>query len=220
MNRKLDSTAVMQRRVEPKDSLDDFPTPPWATRALLEFLDDAAWIEGTDVIREPAANRGYMVRPLAERFDTVYPSDIADYGAGYPVVDYLTSENEPIVDWTITNPPFSLAKDFILKALGHSRLGVAMILRIAFLEGKGRYEELFRPLPPSYVLQFVERVPMVKGAYDPSASSATAYAWFVWTKEAPEGLRLGRTPTELHWIPPCKDELFRQGDDFLLDKRV
>jgi hypothetical protein len=26
----------MAQRVEPKDSADDFPTPPWATRALLE----------------------------------------------------------------------------------------------------------------------------------------------------------------------------------------
>lgn len=33
------STAVMQRRVEPLDSLDDFPTPPWATRALCEWLE-------------------------------------------------------------------------------------------------------------------------------------------------------------------------------------
>ena len=30
------SHAVMAQRHEAKDSLDDFPTPPWATRALLE----------------------------------------------------------------------------------------------------------------------------------------------------------------------------------------
>ncbi len=32
------SSAVMQQRSEPPDSLDDFPTPPWATRAICEFL--------------------------------------------------------------------------------------------------------------------------------------------------------------------------------------
>lgn len=32
------SSAVMQQRSEPRDSLDDFPTPPWATRALCEWL--------------------------------------------------------------------------------------------------------------------------------------------------------------------------------------
>ena len=32
------SHAVMAQRVEAKDSLDDFPTPPWATRALIEHV--------------------------------------------------------------------------------------------------------------------------------------------------------------------------------------
>lgn len=34
------SHAVMAQRVEAHDSLDDFPTPPWATRALLERESD------------------------------------------------------------------------------------------------------------------------------------------------------------------------------------
>ena len=55
------SSAVMQRRSEPHDSLDDFPTPPWATRALLGRLE----LSGR-VCREPTANRGHMVRVLAE----------------------------------------------------------------------------------------------------------------------------------------------------------
>ena len=32
------STAVMQRRVAGTDHLDFYPTPPWATRALCEWL--------------------------------------------------------------------------------------------------------------------------------------------------------------------------------------
>lgn len=32
------SHAVMAQRIEAKDSLDDFPTPPWATRALIEHV--------------------------------------------------------------------------------------------------------------------------------------------------------------------------------------
>lgn len=32
------SYAVMQQRREAKDSLEDFPTPPWATRALCEWI--------------------------------------------------------------------------------------------------------------------------------------------------------------------------------------
>ena len=32
------SHAVMNQRREARDSLDDFPTPPWATRALCEHV--------------------------------------------------------------------------------------------------------------------------------------------------------------------------------------
>jgi hypothetical protein len=32
------SHAVMAQRVEAQDSRDDFPTPPWATRALCEHI--------------------------------------------------------------------------------------------------------------------------------------------------------------------------------------
>ena len=32
------SHAVMAQRIEAADSPDDFPTPPWATRALIEHV--------------------------------------------------------------------------------------------------------------------------------------------------------------------------------------
>ncbi len=56
------TSAVMQQRREPHNSLDDFPTPPWGTRALLERLDGDLRAMSC---REPCANRGFMVRPLA-----------------------------------------------------------------------------------------------------------------------------------------------------------
>jgi hypothetical protein len=41
------------------------------------------------------------------------------------------------------------------------------LVRNGFLESRGRHSRLFKPHPPSLVLQFVERVPMVKGRCDP-----------------------------------------------------
>jgi hypothetical protein len=56
----------MQQRSEPHDSLDDFPTPPWATRALCEWLRDFHEEQmHTMNVREPAANRGHMVKVLS-----------------------------------------------------------------------------------------------------------------------------------------------------------
>lgn len=75
----------MQQRSEPHHSLDDFPTPPWATRAMLEHMQrHFGWSWEGQSVREPAANRGHMVKPLAERFARVEASDIHDYGAGFP----------------------------------------------------------------------------------------------------------------------------------------
>jgi hypothetical protein len=200
------SSAVMQQRKEAHDSLDDFPTPPWATRALCEWIDRGGFQIGDMTCREPAANRGHMVKPLSEYFGTVEASDIHDYGAGYPVNDYLFGPSPESVQFTITNPPFRLAEQFIDRMLDTSRLGCAVIVRAAFLEGIGRYERLFSVTPPTHVLQHVERVPMVKGRYDPNVASATAYAWLFWEKR-----RVGRG-TAMEWIAPCRKRLERDSD--------
>lgn len=201
------STAVMNRRVEADDSLDDFPTPPWATRAACEMLASKGLDMSAQTCREPCANRGYMVRPLQEWFGSVLASDVHDYGAGYPVVDYLFGPDallEP-TDWTFMNPPFKLAQQFIERALCLSRVGVAAILRTNFLEGIGRYNELYRVSPPWLVAPHVERVPMVKGRYDPDVGTATSYSWFFWRCDTSERL-------PIDWIPPCRKRLERPSD--------
>lgn len=214
------STAVMQRRVEAHDSLDDFPTPPWAVRALCEHLAPTEMLWDM-VAREPAANRGYLARPLGEYFAKVEAADIHDYGVGYPASDYLFGPDPDLVNWTITNPPFRLAEQFIERALRTSVDGVAVIVRAAFLEGQGRYERLFSQHPPTTILQFTERVVMQKGrCLNPSVpipdpvtgamklpSTATAYAWVIWSRDYDE-----RHATRLRWIAPCRGKLERPGD--------
>lgn len=199
------SSAVMQQRTEPHHSLDDFPTPPWATRALCEALyySPAPW---NMTAREPAANRGHMVRPLREYFATVEASDIHDYGAGFPQADYLFGPDPQSVDWTITNPPFRLAEQFIARALRTSTVGVAMIVRSAFLEGVSRHTNLFSVEPPSLILQFSERVVMHKGKLSSRGSTATAYSWLVWYPDWESG------GTLFKWIAPCRKRLERPGD--------
>lgn len=198
----------MQQRSEPHDSLDDFPTPPWATRALCERIIPKGCGWTAPSVREPAANRGHMVRPLREFFKIVDASDVHDYGAGFPVRDFLFGPAEDFapVDWTITNPPFRLAEQFIARGLETSDHGVAMLVRSAFLEGIGRFERLFSVTPPTEILQFSERVVMHKGRLAPEGSTATAYAWVVWRQP-----HIGEG-TAFHWIPPCRRELEREDD--------
>lgn len=153
------SPAVMQQRSEPVGSADYFGTPPWATRALMERLA----LSRSAVVWDAACGRGFMARPLAEYANHVISSDLLHYGYG-EVLDFLAPEADAIsCDWVITNPPFNLAAEFILKSLTRARCGVAVLVRTAFAESRGRYETLFRDHPPSLRLQFVDRVVMHKG---------------------------------------------------------
>lgn len=199
------STAVMQRRVEPHKSLDDFPTPPWATRALLEHLAQRGWINDLHEVREPCANRGHMVDPLREFFPVVWASDIHNYGRGFPIFDYVGMEVSPEVDWTFANPPFRLAEAFIERMLATSRIGCAVIVRTSFLEGVNRYKGLWAKTPPALTLQFAERVVMHKGKLSAKGSTATSYCWIVW--------RHGHIGVpEQGWIGPCRKRLERASD--------
>lgn len=202
------SSAVMQQRSEPHDSLDDFPTPPWATRALCEWL----MLRGESIdhfnCREPAANRGHMVAPLREYFHRVEASDVHDYGVGFEQLDYLFGPEPEPVHFTITNPPFRLAEQFIERMAATSEFGFAVIVRAAFLEGVGRFERLFSKNPPSHVLQFNERVVMHKGRLAPEGSTATAYAWLVWL----DGGATDDGESVFGWLPPCRKRLERASD--------
>jgi hypothetical protein len=187
---------VMARRGLPKAGLDDFPTPPWATRALFaHVLATANFAEQSCL--EPACGDGHMARVLAEVFGEVRATDIA---AGQ---DFLKDDCAQ-VDWVITNPPFRLAEQFILRALPLARQGVAIFCRTVFLESAGRYRRLFEPHPPAIVAPFVERVALVQGRLDPKATTATSYAWFVWAPKF--------TSARLRWIPPCRSTLERDED--------
>lgn len=208
------SRAVMASRVEPPEALDFFPTPPWATRALCEHVLDPKYLKALRCW-EPAAGRGHMAEALAEYFGQVHASDVFDYGCGYGVGSFTGAGPDVAAcpftpHFVITNPPFNAAQDFVHRALdviAPAGGGVAMLVRTAWLESRGRYDELFAVRPPRQVALFVERVPMVKGRWDPDASTATSYAWVLW------GAGSGQRETRLTWIPPgCREALTKPDD--------
>lgn len=237
MSKQNTSSAVMQQRQEARDALDDFPTPMWATRAVCAELQARGIDLARCTVREPCANRGYMVRPLAEYFGRVEASDVHDYGAGFEVQDYLFGPLPERVDWTFMNPPFRLAEQFLARALETSG-GVALFARSAFLEGEERYRETWSQTPPDLILQFSTRVVIHKGVMRKAgerywdaqadngknkpkgkyrnASSATSYSWIIWL---PKHIQM-QPPfvygTLFDWIGPCRPEFERAGDYDLL----
>jgi hypothetical protein len=203
--------AIMSSRQEPDDSLDFFPTPPWATRALVERVlphIDPLWRLDKQSAWEPACGEGHMAEVLREYFGAMLATDIFDYGYGDRVLDFL-SDLEVVdipADFIITNPPFGeKGEAFVLQALQRARFGVGMFVRLQWLETVGRYEKIFRDRPPTLIAFFAERVNLCKGRWEPEGGTATAYIWLVWIK--------GMEPRAAFWIPPgCREALTRPDD--------
>ena len=131
---------------------------------------------------------------------TVYSSDIVDRGCnGFQRIDFLQTQKSinDIKEFDIvTNPPYALAKDFVLKSLSLLSPGrkVYMFLKLTFLEGKTRYAEIYSKYPPKNVYVSSERVVCAEnGDFIKYNSSAVAYAWFVWEKGY-------KGPTVVSWI--------------------
>ena len=166
---------------------DYFSTPRWATHALIDnekFSGD---------IWECACGDGTMSKVLEETGCPVLSSDLYDRGYGEVGLDFLTSTR--YADNIVTNPPFNCAEGFVAGGVKHMRGKFALLLRLAFLEGANRARTIFSECPPSRVWVFSERITFYPTGVTAKGTGTTAYAWFVWDKDAPGG-------TELKWLKP------------------
>ena len=119
-------------------------------------------------------------------------SDLLDRGAQDFTADFLLC-TEPFDGDIVTNPPYRLAAEFVLKAIELAKGRVFMFLKLTFLEGQDRFDRLFSRFPPKRVYAFPRRIVCGKNGEFPK-SSAVAYAWFVWERGYRGEPRLG-------WLP-------------------
>ena len=166
---------------------DFFPTPAWATEALIDNEDFSGdtW--------ECACGNGAMSDVLAKVSPNLYSSDLYDRGYGEAGIDFL--ETNKRFDNIITNPPYNAAEGFLKSGLQQTRKKFALLLRLAFLEGANRQRSIFSVNPPSRVWVFSERITFYPAGAEVKGSGTTAYAWFVWDREA-------QSQTELKWFKP------------------
>jgi len=176
-----------KKRFADIDGPDFYPTPVWATRALLEYES----FEGN--IWECACGDGAMAQVLANAGNEVIGTDLYDRGYGESGVDFLKSDRR--ASNIVTNPPYNSAKNFVQRGIERADKKMALLLRLAFLEGSDRAKTIFTDCPPSRVWVFSERITFYPNNVERKGSGTTAYAWFVWDKDAPVG-------TRLNWIEP------------------
>lgn len=149
---------------------DFYETPYSLTRLLLKNEK----INGS--ILEPACGNGAIVKVLNE-----YGFNSVNYDKEK---DFFTEKG--FFDWIITNPPYSLAFEFIKKAKTCTN-NIAMLLPLSYLHGKKRYDEIYKDtvfrLHKVYVFT---RYPMLGDALREDGKHNTGmmvYAWFVWNKK-------------------------------------
>lgn len=177
MNTVLNTLGASNLSDKERSKLDYYGTDPRTTEALLraEKFDYHVW--------EPCVGHHLIADMLEARGYDVKCSDIADYeGYEHELSNFLEYDGTFNGD-IVTNPPYNLATEFVVKALNVVTEGykVCMLLRLQFLEGNKRFEAIFKNNPPETVYVFTNRQVCSK---DDSFTegSAMAYAWIVWKK--------------------------------------
>jgi len=137
---------------------------------------------------EPCVGQGHIVDVIKEfnTLSTIDYSDIIDRGYNGTVIrDFIKDDFRISPDWIITNPPYKLAKEFIDRSLLSATVGVAMFLKLVFLESVSRRDWL-KNSPLRYVYVFSKRQsPLRDGSsLNPltgkKMSSTICFAWFIW----------------------------------------
>ena len=123
-----------------------------------------------------------MAWVLERAGNRVISSDLYDRGFGEIGHDFLTTSR--VCDNIVTNPPYNCAEGFVRTGLRSARRKVCLLLRLAFLEGVNRYRTLFSRQPPSRLWVFSERITFYPSGAVRKGTGTTAYAWFVWDKDA------------------------------------
>jgi hypothetical protein len=172
----LNHSCQVQRAALSEHRGDFYDTPLVAVHALLrvENLPYRIW--------EPACGIGNIAGTLIGAGHAVFASDLNDRGYGQPGIDFLLPGPPVDCDAIVTNPPFSLAEEFVATALERAPM-VVMLLRLAFYESDRR-TGILEDRGLARIHAFRKRLPMMHraGWEGRKANSGMAFAWFVWDR--------------------------------------
>ena len=166
-----------------RHALDAYYTPHQLAAALVRRLP---FLPGQRVL-EPSAGGGAFVDALVghpERL-SVTALDVNPRAPAVrlradalvdalPGVDFL--DHQAPTDWIVGNPPYDAAEAHVRHALSLARVGVAFLLRLAFL-ASARRVPLWQESPLALVSVLAERPSFAGGGTD-----SDDYAFFIWRK--------------------------------------
>lgn len=152
---------------------DWYPTPAWATEILLTVTG----ITGT--VLEPCVGAGHIANVLRRREIDVMTNDLdprfpADFHMDALSADFAHRFRP---DWVISNPPFVIADRLVPRCLEMAEWGVAMLLRLSWLEPTRARSYLLEHNPPTSLVI----LPRISFTGDGQVDNVTT-AWFVWDR--------------------------------------
>jgi hypothetical protein len=166
-----------------------FRTPAYAYTPLLDYCPE--WFEGVGF--DPSAGDGRMIAEIVQR-GNVGPHYLNDLrgedealmrsnvqGAHVTIGDYLSKPTQPVVDFTITNPPFTLAVDFVKKARTHTTGPICILQSVAW-QGTRKRSAWLKGAGLAYVLNLPRR-PKWEVEIGKAPSNIWDFAWFVFLPE-------------------------------------
>lgn len=153
-----------------REENDFYPTPPGPAEALLS----SRWAPPAgSTVWECACGTGEMAEALKSFGYTVAPTDLIDRGYGMAPFDFTTM-NTALADVVMTNPPFSLAEEFVRAAHRMGTRYLALLLKSTWFHADTR-RPLLAELPPTAILPLTFRTDF-KGLGRPTME----LSWFVW----------------------------------------
>lgn len=187
MKNNLKGTSLAGMSTTRERVQDDYYATPYEATKML--LDKVNFIGN---FLEPCVGGGHIAEIIKEYYpnNCIYGSDLVD--RGYPntlIADFLNYDFlGQTFDNIITNPPYSLAQEFLEKGMEviNENGKIAMFLKIQFLEGAKR-RGIFAKYPPKYIYVFSKRQnPWRNGSsVDEKGkpwASTMCFAWFIWEK--------------------------------------
>ena len=89
-----------------------------------------------------------------------------------------------LANWVITNPPFGHAPLIVPKAYAAAQRGVAMLLRLSWLEPCQDRRGFLTDHPPNYLYTFNPRPKFRLSKKGKPATDNVTVSWFIWDKAA------------------------------------
>jgi hypothetical protein len=165
--------------------LDQYFTPAGFTRVLLDRVPE---IQGHHWILEPCSGQRDIADILDARLGRQTMTN--DLDIRMPAAYHLDATKREtwdlwstgfMADWVITNPPFNAAHQIVPQAVKFARVGVAMLLRLSWLEPTADREDFLSGYPPSQMIV----LPRYSYTGNGKTDSVTS-AWMIWHKQTPD----------------------------------